>query len=123
MWCRWRRFGSEIDAVDIVRTAQIWRIYDDGGDCDDDNPAIHPDAVEVCDEIDNDCDTFIDDNDDSLDSSTGTEYYADLDDDTYGDPNNVIAACLQPADAVENSEDCNDLTPTLNLPFGKTTTK
>ena len=30
------------------------------GDCDDQNPSINPDALEVCDGLDNDCDTKID---------------------------------------------------------------
>ncbi len=31
-----------------------------GPDCDDQNPAVNPDAVEVCDTVDNDCDDLID---------------------------------------------------------------
>ena len=39
-------------------------------DCDDSDPAINPDAEEICDEIDNDCDELIDDDDDSLNVET-----------------------------------------------------
>jgi hypothetical protein len=31
-----------------------------GPDCDDDNPDAHPGHVELCDEVDNDCDLFVD---------------------------------------------------------------
>jgi hypothetical protein len=31
-------------------------------DCDDSNPAVHPDAIEICDNIDNNCDATIDEN-------------------------------------------------------------
>ena len=37
---------------------------DFAGDCDDSNPLINPDAEEVCDEIDNNCDSLIDDAED-----------------------------------------------------------
>ncbi len=31
-----------------------------GGDCDDNNRAVHPDALEVCNNVDDDCDTIVD---------------------------------------------------------------
>lgn len=35
--------------------------YERGEDCDDDDPAVHPGATEICDDhVDNDCDGFFD---------------------------------------------------------------
>jgi len=75
-------------------------------DCDDQNDAIHPDALEVCDEVDNDCDQLTDDEDDSL--SDPPLWYFDFDGDGSGVATDTIAACLQPSDYVGEAGDCND---------------
>ena len=78
-------------------------------DCDDTSSSVNPGEAEVCDasSTDEDCDGFADDDD--PDGALGTsEYYADLDLDTYGDPGDASAWCHPPSDLVSNSEDCDD---------------
>ncbi|MCB9766080.1 MAG: hypothetical protein H6739_40265 [Alphaproteobacteria bacterium] len=80
-----------------------------GGDCDDGDAEVHPDATEVCDGVDNDCDGLTDDEDDSVDPDQGGGvWYADSDGDGQGDPETPIAACSQPEDAVDDQRDCDD---------------
>jgi hypothetical protein len=80
----------------------------DSADCDDGDGAVNPDATEVCDGIDNDCDGAIDDGDDSLDLTTAATWYADTDSDGYGDPDSPVLACVEPTDAVADDTDCDD---------------
>ena len=76
-------------------------------DCDDANATIHPNAVEICDSgVDNDCDSLIDDQDDSLDTSTGSSFYVDQDQDGYGSATEILS-CEQGSHAT-NMDDCND---------------
>ena len=78
----------------------------DATDCDDGDSAIKPSATEVCDGIDNDCDGDIDDADSSVVGNA--TFYADLDGDTYGDPDNSIDACFAPSGYVTDNTDCDD---------------
>ena len=78
-------------------------------DCDDLAPDVFPGATEVCNDIDDDCDTLIDDADDSLDPASRLEWFRDADEDGYGNPDDAVPrACAQPAGAVDNSDDCDD---------------
>ena len=80
----------------------------DGTDCDDTDSAVHPAATEVCDDLDNDCDVFIDDADGSLDATTGSTFYGDSDGDGYGDSATTTDACEAPRGYVDDATDCDD---------------
>jgi hypothetical protein len=76
-----------------------------GGDCDDENAQIHPEADEICDDIDNDCDQLIDDDDGDL---VGEEaVYEDEDGDGFGGRQEYFF-CESPDGYVNNADDCDD---------------
>jgi hypothetical protein len=76
----------------------------EAGDCDDTNPAVHPDADEVCDGADNNCDGLTDD----ASATDAVTFFADSDGDGYGDTANTVATCEAPSGYVEDSTDCDD---------------
>ncbi|MCB9792358.1 MAG: hypothetical protein H6741_06485 [Alphaproteobacteria bacterium] len=81
----------------------------DDDDCDDGDNAINPAATEVCDSgVDNDCDGLADDDDSSVDLSTGSTFYADTDGDGFGNASVDLDACLQPSGYVADDTDCDD---------------
>ena len=80
-----------------------------GEDCDDGNSDVYPGALEVCDNQDNDCDGTIDQG-----ASDANVYYADADDDGYGDVEAATTACSVPPNHVENDGDCDDSSPFIN---------
>ena len=76
-------------------------------DCDDSNAEHHPDADELCDGDDDDCDGEIDES-----SSIDAEWwYADADGDGFGDPTATKRACTPPAGHTDNAADCDDADP------------
>ena len=94
--------GDPFCATPVGRIAQ-------GGDCNDQDAAIHPEASEVCNEgIDDDCDGAVDDEDDSLDRDTRELYFEDADRDGYGNPRRTTQACAAPDGYVEDDSDCDD---------------
>ena len=83
----------------------------DSRDCDDADATVHPDATEICDEIDNDCDGLVDDDDSNV---MGDTWYGDADGDGYGGDTFQVMACNQPSAYVANAEDCDDLNPDIH---------
>ncbi len=72
------------------------------GDCDDNDSTVNPAAAESCDNIDNDCDSLVDED-------LGGTYYADKDGDGFGDEGSAVTACEPPDGSyIEDSSDCDD---------------
>ena len=93
-------------------------------DCDDDDPEIHPEQDEQCDDIDHDC------NGDPRTSATGTtidldDAWRDVDSDGYGDPDNPEIRTYCPGDFIPpgwvsrlasgSQSDCDDTDPLRNF--------
>ena len=94
-------FGDPGDSLDDCSAPSGHVSNDD--DCDDTDFDINPDADEVCNGDDDDCDSAVDE--DATDWST---WYDDGDSDGYGDPADSVEACDQPSGAVADATDCDD---------------
>lgn len=92
-----------------------------GPDCDDANSLRAPTLVEVCDGIDNDCGaTGVDP---SIDEGVLLTFYADADDDSYGDASGAtMMACTMPDGYVPlaMATDCDDTRMDRNPGAGET---
>jgi hypothetical protein len=86
-----------------------------GGDCDDSRPSAHPEAVEVCNGHDDDCDGAVDE----PDADDAITWYADSDHDGYGDRSQPLDACYQPAGYVSPRGDCDDSDPEIHPDAGE----
>ncbi|HIE70940.1 MAG TPA: hypothetical protein EYP98_12625, partial [Planctomycetes bacterium] len=74
----------------------------DNTDCDDSNRYTHPEADELCDDMDNDCDDEIDEDVADL------TWYLDEDGDEYGNPDASIEDCNVVDGYVLDDTDCDD---------------
>ena len=101
-------FGDPADMV-LLCSAEEGRV-DNDGDCNDDDPDQHPDAVEVCDTIDNNCDGVPDD-----DSATdATDWYTDRDGDGVGSGPPMGFGCAGTDGQVDVRGDCDDDDPSIH---------
>ncbi len=86
----------------------------DPGDCDDTRAEVFPGAAELCNELDDDCDGFVDDADPDLDLEGAPAWYPDLDQDGFGDEERPLQACVIPDGLIERGGDCDDGDPEIN---------
>jgi hypothetical protein len=73
-------------------------------DCDDSAATTYPDADELCDGVDNNCDDVIDE-DTAIDAPT---WYHDDDGDGFASDGKTKVTCTQPDGYLATSEDCDD---------------
>lgn len=73
----------------------------DVNDCAPLDPSIHPGAIELCNNVDDNCNGEIDE---------GFRFYQDSDVDGYGNPNNFVQECsgVEPPGYLSDHSDCND---------------
>ncbi|HMV65355.1 MAG TPA: putative metal-binding motif-containing protein [Myxococcota bacterium] len=80
----------------------------DGHDCNDQNETIHPDARELCNGVDDDCDQLVDD------GAPETPWYRDADGDSFGTSQVSESACAPPDGYVPTATDCDDDDPRVH---------
>ena len=78
-----------------------------GDDCDDADAGVNPEAAEVCDERDNDCDG-------DIDEGVASTYYQDADRDGFGIEGLAVEACALPAGYADQAGDCDDSRATVS---------
>ena len=96
--------GFGLDTVTTVSCLAPPSFIAQSGDCNDLNASISPNGIEVCDEVDNNCDG-------QVDEGVELTFYYDFDGDGYGVSNNTVQACEAPTSYVDNADDCNDTVP------------
>lgn len=76
---------------------------DNARDCDDSASTTYPDAPELCNETDDDCDLEVDED------VVFSDYWPDEDGDGFGNRDvGPVSDCVAPAGFVDNDGDCND---------------
>jgi hypothetical protein len=76
-------------------------------DCDDENADINPEAIEICDQIDDDCDG-------ETDEGVVTTFYYDADGDGFGNIDATMTGCTADEGYVSDSSDCDDTDTAIN---------
>ncbi|MEY4330705.1 MAG: hypothetical protein RL609_1453 [Bacteroidota bacterium] len=116
-WSVGETFVSTLSAPQVILTQGFQQpeidldVDNDGftvvDDCDDNNAAINQAAVEICDGLDNNCNT-------DIDEGVLNIFFADTDNDGFGDALTSAEFCVvQPGYSSDNS-DCDDTNALIN---------
>ena len=98
-------FGSDRFTMSACEPGEGWVSNSD--DCDDTDDTVNPDAAEICDELDNDCDG-------TADEDLSQVYNLDADGDGFGDPLVYEDRCEPGEGYILDSRDCDDTDPDVN---------
>ena len=98
-------FGDEGDTVESC-AEESGRVLV-GGDCDDTAATVHPEATELCNEADDDCDG-------ETDEGVTSTFYRDEDGDGYGQLSATTEACEAPSGYADAPGDCDDTLAAVN---------
>jgi hypothetical protein len=101
------QFGNLLVAVNACSQPEGY--VSDSSDCDDSDGAQNPSSDEYCNNEDDDCNGWIDE--DPLDPVL---FYQDADNDGFGSMVTSQPSCLQPAGHVSNNLDCDDANPAVS---------
>ncbi|MBI2339845.1 MAG: FG-GAP repeat protein [Deltaproteobacteria bacterium] len=97
-------------ASSVLACTQPSGYVTDNTDCDDTQSSIYLGATEYCNGTDDNCDG-------SIDESTAEDaptWYADSDEDGFGNVDSPAVACTQPTGYTADATDCNDSEPLSN---------
>ena len=101
-------FGDLEISVETCRPEENY--VANAGDCDDRDSTVNPDALEMCDYIDNNCDGTVDEET----AENVQTWYADNDNDGFGDATATWIECFAPVGYVADSNDCDDTVSHVN---------
>lgn len=101
-------YGNPVNAISSCEDTLVGYVLNNL-DCNDSNFVINPDGIEICNDLDDDCNTLYDE------GFAMNVFYADADGDGFGNNAVFIVSCLTEFPGyVELGNDCNDTSFVIN---------